>query len=473
MMAGLLVMLTILAAVRSCTHWNASLRAAAWGALAMGLGGSMTYGQTIGLTQDQPLIGNWDAWRWGMLGLSLKGGLWIALSGLFFGMGWSSVHYRTRELILLLLTLIFCFFGGILLFNRPFDPTQRILPWIYFSDDWFWEPNANLKPRPEVWGGYALALIVLLLYTRGFKGDRAAVRMALFGLLGGAIGFPLGQCLQSAHAWNFTAIQASSWSEWDHRMNWWNWMETTFGAVMGMTLAIGARTLPFPSRTTLLPSSSAPTPLWQHILAMLLITLHVACILFFDFAQLPAEHRLTSFQHQGQAWYDHGVILIFLPMVAVSLSRYASLAVLLPGIAIPIAAKTYRELVSKSGEWNSEFGFIVLLAIPLGVALSVMLWWQFTLRRHAPENLRPVEASPDSPPIPPSAPILHSLFPACLLVVVWIYYLLNLAQFRLPWPWEPWTTRTPNNLFYTFATLALTFFAIRQMRSSASPTQTE
>ncbi len=32
----------------------------------------MTYGQTIGLTQDRELVGNWEALRWGMLGCSSK-----------------------------------------------------------------------------------------------------------------------------------------------------------------------------------------------------------------------------------------------------------------------------------------------------------------------------------------------------------------------------------------------------------------
>ena len=37
------------------------VRAAALGTIAMGFGGSMTYGQTVGLTHDGPLRGDWAA----------------------------------------------------------------------------------------------------------------------------------------------------------------------------------------------------------------------------------------------------------------------------------------------------------------------------------------------------------------------------------------------------------------------------
>ena len=34
----------------------------------------MTYGQTVGLTHDAELVGNWQALGWGLLGLFIKGG---------------------------------------------------------------------------------------------------------------------------------------------------------------------------------------------------------------------------------------------------------------------------------------------------------------------------------------------------------------------------------------------------------------
>ena len=87
MIAGLLVSLVL---VFLFCPGNSSIhvvRAAALGTIAMGFGGSMTYGQTIGLTHDSPLIGNWEALRWGMLGLAIKGSIWIGFAGLFLGIG--------------------------------------------------------------------------------------------------------------------------------------------------------------------------------------------------------------------------------------------------------------------------------------------------------------------------------------------------------------------------------------------------
>jgi hypothetical protein len=56
----------------------------------------MTYGQTIGLTQDPALVGNYAALRWGLLGLAIKGGIWIGFAGVFLGMGLGGVRYRAR-----------------------------------------------------------------------------------------------------------------------------------------------------------------------------------------------------------------------------------------------------------------------------------------------------------------------------------------------------------------------------------------
>jgi hypothetical protein len=58
MIAGLLVALVLTWIF--CPHAEGLpvVRAVAWGTVAVGFGGSLTYGQTIGLTQDAALIGN-------------------------------------------------------------------------------------------------------------------------------------------------------------------------------------------------------------------------------------------------------------------------------------------------------------------------------------------------------------------------------------------------------------------------------
>jgi hypothetical protein len=65
MIAGALVSLTLVFLL--CPNWRSlpAAHAVAWGTVAMGIGGTMTYGQTMGLTQNPDMIGNWAAyWDW-------------------------------------------------------------------------------------------------------------------------------------------------------------------------------------------------------------------------------------------------------------------------------------------------------------------------------------------------------------------------------------------------------------------------
>ncbi len=77
---------------------------------------------------------------------------------------------------------------GIRVLNRPFDPAHRVLPLLYFSFDWYWQPEAGpeLKPRPEVWGGLLFALGGLIAYAQTVRGDRLARNLAAIGSLAGA-----------------------------------------------------------------------------------------------------------------------------------------------------------------------------------------------------------------------------------------------------------------------------------------------
>src|SRR6185295_15438364 len=132
MIAGLLVSLVLVFLLCPQAALLPAARAVAFGTIAMGFGGTMTYGQTIGLTQITPLIGNWDALRWGMLGLAIKGGIWIGFAGLFLGMGLGGIHYRAWEVLLLMLAMLALYALGSWLLNRPFDPANKLLPRIYF-----------------------------------------------------------------------------------------------------------------------------------------------------------------------------------------------------------------------------------------------------------------------------------------------------------------------------------------------------
>ena len=64
MVPGVLVAFTLVFLFcRRSTSLHAA-RAVTLTAIAFSFGGTMTYGQTVGLTHDTPLVGNYDAYRW-------------------------------------------------------------------------------------------------------------------------------------------------------------------------------------------------------------------------------------------------------------------------------------------------------------------------------------------------------------------------------------------------------------------------
>lgn len=433
MMAGLAVGLVMSLIFCPTGNVRQIARAVAWCSVAMGLGGSMTYGQTVGLTHDAELVGNWSALRWGMLGLAIKGGLWIGFGGVFLSMGLSGVRYRVGELLLVWLGVLGLCALGIWLFNEPFDPANRVLPKLYFSDSWEWEPNTTLKPRREVWGGFLLGLAGLLAYLGVKRRDGLAWRLGLWGVLGGAIGFPLGQCLQAYHAWNLDFFRSPGWAQIDKVINWWNFMETTFGAVMGATLGLGLwlNRRRIGSEQGEVPSTIPPLFEW------LLIVVHCGLLLGTEFFSVKWIDLL----------YDFGPMLGFIPFVAIAGGRWSPWLVMLPITALPIAGKTLRELVYKQHAMEPVVGWLIYLGLPLAACLAMTV--SFARRDEkltdARQFLQPV-----------------------LLLTTWLYFGLNYAFFDFPWPWAQWTARTPNGIIYTLCAMGLTWLAMRN-RTSSSP----
>lgn len=446
MIAGLLISLTLTFLLCPTARSTHVVRAVAWGALAMGFGGSMTYGQTVGLTHDQELVGHGQALVWGLFGLAIKGGIWIGFAGAFLGMGLSGRRYGVGEVFMLMLALLGLSVLGIQWLNEPFDPSNKELPRLYFSDHWHWEPNAELKPRREVWGGLLLALLGFLSWCGGFRRDRLALRLGAWGMMGGALGFPAGQCLQAFHAWNPELFQTGWFSRMDPFMNWWNWMETTFGAIMGAALGlglwrnrkrigvfqqgsgpgseVGEGALPGTGHHRFLSSS------WEW----LLLLVHLGLLIGVEFFSIPAVDWL----------YDFGLMLGFIPVVAVAAGRWWPSLVLLPVTLLPIAGKTVRELVYKQEAIDSWIGWIAYFILPVSLSVAGTFW----LRRCIFWNvsygkcIRPV-----------------------WLFAIWIYFFLNFAFFRYPWPWEEWTRRTPNALCFFLFALCLTLAATCRLRS--------
>ncbi|MCS6860921.1 MAG: hypothetical protein NZT92_11455 [Abditibacteriales bacterium] len=224
-----------------------AVRLGAVGALACSVGGLMTYGQTLGLVHGIPRS---PTYWWGLLGTTVKGSVWIGLTGAFLGMAGGGVEYRLFELLLLVVGLAILTAAGIRLVNRPHDP-PRALPKIYFSK------ASDPKPRPEYWGGLWFALLGLLAYLAFVRSDRFAVGLSLFGIVGGGIGFSVGEMLQ---AWG---IHARPFGEKAQRwMDWWKVMEVTFGAVAGLSLGLGWRLLE-PGAESMLAQKPALPMAWE------------------------------------------------------------------------------------------------------------------------------------------------------------------------------------------------------------------
>lgn len=430
MIAGLLVGLVLVLQLGRGLTAVGAVRAVAMATIAMGFGGSMTYGQTVGLTHDPAMVGNWAALRWGLLGLAIKGGLWIGFCGLFLGAGLGGVGYRWREMVGIMTGLLLCYGLGVWVLNRPFDPSNKVLPRVYFSASWEWLPQAKLKPRPECWGGFLFALLGGMLWMGRFKRDGLAWRMALWGMMGGALGFPLGQCIQAFHAWNPQLFTEGFGARLQSVMNWWNWMETTFGFVMGGTLGLGL----WRNRQRIAEvagRSVAPLP-WGMELALVLV--HTTLMAFEEFGSVEWIN----------AFYDPGLILGFIPMVAVVSGRWWPFWLTLPVTLIPIAGKTLRNLVMEESLMTPWLGWMLLVVVPVGGA--VLLAWRLGRRAH--RGSRAVQVV---------APML--------LASAGVYFGLNYAFFRFPWPWEPWTARTPNSLFYSLALIALVTSALRALKT--------
>lgn len=438
MIAGTLVGLVIV--FLFCPKLNAlqSARAVALMALGVSFGGSMTYGQTLGLTHDGPLIGNTDALAWGLLGVFIKGGIWIGLAALFLGLGLSRKRYGAWELTAVVCGAVLLLLGGIALLNQPFDPANRALPRIYFSDHWRWEPDSELKPRFEKWGGLLLALVGLWLYATLVKRDRLVRQLTLWGFVAGGLGFAGGQSLQAAHAWH---------PEWfDHGtlhtsltqyLNWWNLMETTFGFVFGAILALGV----WRHRDHLIGApnheeSEIPPPDVSLSLPVeiVLLVLHVSAVITWNFFSVDAL----------DAFADLAIPMGILPMLGIMAGRWWPFLFPLPIVTLPIAGKTVRELSINTETIPLLAGLCVYLLMPLYIIGAVAIYFG---RRPQANGTAFARNS--------------------LLLMAWMFFYLNLAFFRYPWPWEPWTGRTPHGLSFFICAVGLSLAALCFHRSSA------
>jgi len=426
MLAGLLVALVLVYLFGYHLSSLSAARAVALATVAIGFGGSMTYGQTLGLTQDAPLIGNMAALRWGLLGTFIKGSIWIGYFGLFLGLGLGGKKYTMVEMALALIVAIFLFYLGIYVLNEPFDPASKKLPSIYFSDHWHWEPGETLKPRREQWGGLLFALGWLIAYTGFIKKDLLARNMVLWGMLAGGLGFSLGQSVQAYHAWNVDWFQMGWLASIEPNINWWNMMEITFGAVFGCVLALGLW-----CNRHHIATNRFDEPIELGFKTELgLMAIHIFALVTWNFMSF------STFD-----WFaDRALTMGLIPLLAILGGRIWPYFVCLPITALPIAGKTLRQLAYRTDDISLLFGWFIYFMVPL----ALVTWFAIKLIQRPDKKLNG-----------------HFFSRRTLIISTIFYFVLNWAFFEFPWPWSDWTDRTPSGIIFIICAaglLLLTFY---------------
>lgn len=207
MIPGAMVTLSLGILLRLPANFTAVL--VVFGIFGIGLGGEMTYGQTLGYLRNPDTV-----W-WGLAGTTLKGSVWGFLGGTILALGFL-YHKISRKTILIgLILLLAAFLLGYKSINDPMV--------LYFSG-----PE---DPRSESWAALLFGAITLLVYykTKLEMSDfRLIWRFAVYGLIGGGLGFGLGSLWIVAGS-NYPDVLFS---------NWWKAMEFSFGLLLGGALGL-------------------------------------------------------------------------------------------------------------------------------------------------------------------------------------------------------------------------------------------
>jgi hypothetical protein len=127
------------------------------------------------------------------------------------------------------------------------------------------------------------------------------------------------------------------------------------------------------------------------------------------------------------------------PFIGVLGGRYWPYLFALPIVAVPIAGKTLRELAYNNAEISKPAGWVLYVAIPLAAMLTAALWLAHKGKQG--QTSRPLAS-------------------VGLLLTTWLYFGLNFAFFRVPWPWQEWTGRTPSGIIFMVCALSLTVAAV-------------
>jgi len=193
---------------------NLSVEASAvlivFSAVGIGIGGEMTYGQTLGFLRNPSTV-----W-WGTLGTTGKGGVWGLLGGIIIAIGFFYKKLARKAIITAYLLLLLGMYAGLKLINQPML--------IYFSDP--------AKPRAESWAALLFGAIVLYFYLRSKLGNNDKKTLSYFavgGFVSGGLGFGLG---------GFWMVLGNQLTNSVIFNSWWKVMEFTFGMLLGAGLGL-------------------------------------------------------------------------------------------------------------------------------------------------------------------------------------------------------------------------------------------
>jgi len=249
-----------------------------------------------------------------------------------------------------------------------------------------------------------------------------ALRLGLWGVLAGALGFPLGQSVQAFHAWNpeFFANGLPRWLL--PHVNWWNAMEQSFGTIMGAVLGMGV----WACRKKIAPDEDSDARVEiPAALAYAALSIHLCLLVIPDLIAAPTLEQL----------YDASLILVTIPLVVSLGGRFWPYVVVFPVILLPIAVKTLRATAYGGRPIGVPGGWIAYFLIPMALAATAACW--FAKKADAGQNGRTFAR--------------HAL-----LISTWMYFALNWAIFNFPIPVSQWT----NGHIYAIRVLGLTFLAL-------------
>lgn len=321
-------------------------------AVGIGIGGEMTYGQTLGFLRNPDTV-----W-WGTLGTTVKGSVWGLLGGVILAMGFLYRKLSRQTILIAWLLMLAGMYLGFKLVNQPMV--------IYFSDP--------VKPRPESWTALLFGAITLLLYlkTKLTKSDYTLISLlAIGGFVSGGLGFGLG---------GFWMVLGNRLPHDVIFNSWWKAMEFTFGMLLGAGLGLVVWLRRKDIEALQLDSSSEPFfqsgPLWKDFLAFFLLA-------FLIFWAMPAlfDPIVDHGYVQGKFVVPNGVDLAkmlgnyaFFGFLIIAVTLYLPEVAWQLGITFTFcyAAIDFMQDALPGSDTNSPFTLYFLLILIMTATVSLL-----------------------------------------------------------------------------------------------------